>query len=160
MVHDRLRDGTRIAQLLASELTGDRAVLARVVVVDADPDIEPTADGARAYRVILARSERDIAVGDRGHTELTDDAGEPTAIATVFVQPERARVEFGSAPAAAADAAETKQLRVRPKATRPPKTIVFVEDGAQVKRVVDVFRRVVEAAETTIEESEEHDPSR
>ncbi|MFC7042825.1 hypothetical protein [Halonotius sp. GCM10025705] len=42
MVQDRLRDGKRIAQLLASELTGDQSALATVVVADADPDVEAT----------------------------------------------------------------------------------------------------------------------
>ncbi len=149
MVQDRLRDGTRIAQLLASELTGDRVALARVVVVDADPDVEPTVDGAHAYRVVLAGSERDIAIGDRGHTELVDDAATPTAIATVFVQPDRARVEFAAAPESAAEAAKTAGLRVRPKAATPPRTLVFVEDGAQAKWTADVFRRVVDAVDET-----------
>ncbi|MUV50659.1 hypothetical protein [Haloarcula sp. CBA1122] len=52
MVKDRIADGRRIGQLLASELTGlQRGPLADVSVVDADRDVDPTPDGAFAYRV-------------------------------------------------------------------------------------------------------------
>ena len=52
MVEDRITDGKRIGQLLASELTGlERGPLGAVSVVDADPDVEPTADGAFAFRI-------------------------------------------------------------------------------------------------------------
>ena len=143
MVQDRLRDGTRIAQLVASELTGDREALAQAVVADADPDVEPTADGAFAYRVDHVADPDAIAVGDRGATTVDEDA-ERTTVAEVFVHPERARIEFVAAPDAAADAAAT-ELRARPKAVDPPRTLVFVEDGAEAKRVIPVFGRVVTA---------------
>ncbi len=122
MVQDRLRDGVRIAQLLASEVTGNEARLAALHVTDADPDVEPTVDGALAYR-------------------LTRDG---TVVAEVFVQPDRVRVEFVVVPDAAADAARAANLRVRPKAVRPPRTLVFVEDGAQVKRLLPVLETVVD----------------
>lgn len=52
MVEDQITDGKRIAQLLASELTGlERGPLADVSVVDADRDVEPTADGAFAFGI-------------------------------------------------------------------------------------------------------------
>ena len=123
MVTHELGDGVRIAQLLASDLVGHEDGLAAVTVTDADPDVEPTANGARAYRVRAA---------DR-------------PLATVFVHPERVRVEFESGQEAAFDAARDAGLRVRPKATEPPRTVVFVENGAEVKRVL----RVVEAAVQT-----------
>lgn len=119
MSADRLRDGHRIAQLLASELESG-ATPDALSVTDADPEVEPTPEGALAYRV------------------RADDE----AIATVYVQPERARVEFSAAPAAVADAVAegtSAGLRVRPRASKPPKTIVFVEDGAEVKRVLPAF---------------------
>lgn len=50
MVEDRITDGKRIAQLLASELTGP---VATVSVVDATPDVEPTPDGTEAYGVAV-----------------------------------------------------------------------------------------------------------
>jgi hypothetical protein len=120
MVSRELDDGVRIAQLLASDLVGHEDGLADVAVTDADPDVEPTPNGARAYRVRAA---------DR-------------PLATVFVHPERARIEFEAGQEAALDAARDAGLRVRPKATEPPRTVVFVENGAEVKRVL----RVVEAA--------------
>jgi len=149
MVQDRLRDGTRIAQLVASELTGNRGELEAVVVVDANPDVEPTADGALAYRVALVEDPAAITVDDRGQTALDETAeADPRTVASVFVQPERARVEFALAPDIAAETAQEAELRTRPKAVEPPRTLVFVEDGAEAKHVIPVFAAVVEAADT------------
>ncbi len=128
MVEDRITDGRRIAQLLASELDGrSDGAFDALAVVDADPDVEPTADGARAY---------DVTVGS------DDEGGDDPHLATVFVQPDRARVEFVAAVEAAAERASDADLRVRPKAVRPPRTLVFVESGAAVKRAADVFEAV------------------
>jgi len=144
MVADRLRDGTRIAQLVASELTGDRGRLAAVVVVDADPDVEPTADGAVAYRVAHVSNSEAIEIGEQGQTTVDESAvADQTMLATVFVHPERARIEFTAAPDTAAEAADSAGLSVRPKAVDPPRTLVFVEDGAEAKRVIPVFESVV-----------------
>ena len=148
MVQDRLHDGTRIAQLVASEITGDREALARVVVVDADPDVEPADDGALAYRVAHVSDPEAVTVGDRGQTTIDEGVdAERTTLAEVFVHPERARVEFGTAPDVAADVATESGLRVRPKAVEPPRTLVFVADGAEAKRVIPVFESVVETIE-------------
>ena len=118
MVEDRITDGRRIAQLLASELEGrEDGELARFTVTDADRDVEPTEDGTRAYDV------------------TRDDE----RFARVFVQPDRARIEIDAEPASALEAAEDVGLRVRPKATNPPRTLVFVESGAEVKRATDVL---------------------
>jgi len=52
MVEDRITDGKRIGQLFASELTGlERGPLGSVSVEGADPDVEPTAEGAYAFRI-------------------------------------------------------------------------------------------------------------
>ena len=60
MVEDRITDGKRIAELLSSELEGlETGPLAAVSVVDADPQLTPTPEGALAYRV----SHRDRVVG-------------------------------------------------------------------------------------------------
>ena len=54
MVDRRVTDGTRIGQLLASELTGlETGVLAAVTVIDADPEATPSPDGTEAYRIAL-----------------------------------------------------------------------------------------------------------
>lgn len=134
MVRDRLRDGRRIAQLLASEIEGDGGTLAELSVIDADRDVDPTIDGALAYRVAIAGEPN-------GETATADET-----IAEVYVHPDRIRVEFSVAPDRAAEAAGEAGLRVRPKAVRPPRTIVFVEDGAQVKWILPAFEAVLEAA--------------
>jgi hypothetical protein len=124
MVEERIEDGHRIAQLLASEITGrESGALAALAVVDADPDVEPTDDGAFAYGI------------DRDGQRLAD----------VFVQPARAYVEVRDGVEAAVEEAEDADLRVRPKATDPPRALVFVESGAAVKRAVDVLVAVAEA---------------
>jgi len=122
MVSREIDDGVRIAQLLASELVGHEGTLAGVTVTDADPDVEPTTDGARAYRI----------------------RGDDTALATVFVHPGRARIEFEAGQEVALDAAREDGLRARPKAN-PPLTVVFVENSAEVKRALRVVERTVEA---------------
>lgn len=147
MVEERLDDGTRIAQLVASEVTGDRSILADHVVTDASPDIEPTTDGAVAYRVVRVGDDDALVSDDRGRPTLDGEAADAatTEMATVYVHPERARIEFGRAPEAAATAAEASNLRVRRKAVEPPQTVVFVEDGAEAKRVLTVFEAVATA---------------
>ena len=150
MVADRLTDGVWIGQLLASEVSGNEGRLRDLAVADADPDVEPTADGALAYRIVRAVDGGAEAV-EAGGDDAAD--GDERAVAAVYVQPDRARIEFpgggdgdGAAlPEAAADAAAEAGLRVRPKAVRPPRTLVFVEDGAQVKRALPVFAAVVDA---------------
>jgi hypothetical protein len=118
MVETRIEDGHRIAELLASEVTGrESGPLAAMAVADADPDVTPTDDGAFAYGI-----DRD---GDR--------------LAAVFVQHDRAYLEFQRGIDAAVSAAEDADLRVRPKAVEPPRALVFVESGAAVKRAVDVL---------------------
>lgn len=50
MVNNRITDGKRIAELLASEVTG-LAVFADLEVVDADRDVVPDESGPVAYRL-------------------------------------------------------------------------------------------------------------
>mgnify|MGYP006976229984 CR=1 FL=1 len=86
MVTDRLTDGVRLAQLLASEVTGNESRLRGLTVVDADRDVEPAADGALAYRI--AR--------ERGGSDGGDERADP--LADVYVQPDRVRIEATAAP--------------------------------------------------------------
>ncbi|USZ67648.1 hypothetical protein NGM10_13035 [Halorussus salilacus] len=126
MVEDRTTDGKRIAQLLSSEVDGrEDSGLGALAVVDADPDVEGSADGELAYRIARRGTE---------DTEI---------LAEVYVHDDRARIEFREGVDAAAEAAEEVDLRVRPKAVRPPRTLVFVEDGAEVKRATDVLVAVL-----------------
>ena len=127
MVEDRTTDGTRIAQLLSSEVSGrEDSGLGALDVVNADPDVEPSEDGELAYEV---GRERD---------------GDSETLAEVYVHPDRVRVEFRAGVDAAAEVGEEAGLCVRPKAVRPPRTLVFVEDGAAVKRATDVFVAVLD----------------
>ncbi|APX96278.1 hypothetical protein [Natronorubrum daqingense] len=121
MVETRITDGRRIAELLASELDGrEDGTLESTRVTNADGDVEPTADGARAY---------DVTVSDE-------------RIARVFVHEDRARLEFEVGQDVAAETATDLELRVRPKATEPPRTLVFLESGAATKRGSDVVQAV------------------
>ncbi|WP_323675676.1 hypothetical protein [Halorubellus sp. PRR65] len=147
MTDRRVTDGVRIAELLSSELHGRTdGVLAHVAVTDAVADATPTEAGVRAYDVVWSRDalvaepEQDVAV-------LEVDVGEADGerFASVFVHPDRARVEFHAGVDVAAAAADGTRLRVRPKATTPPRTLAFVESGAAVKDAVDVASGVVDA---------------
>jgi hypothetical protein len=127
MVEDRVADGRRVAQLLASEVRGrERGPLGRLSVADVR-DVEGSAHGEFAFGV-----DAHVGSGDR-------------RLADVYVHGDRARVEFREAPDVAADEARNAGLRTRPKAVHPPRTVVFVEDGVAAKRVLPVFRAVVEA---------------
>lgn len=134
MVEEELTDGTRIGRLLASEVHGhERGGLGRLSVVEADPDVEPTEFGAFAYGVGFER-----------------EGGGSVRVADVYVHPDRLRVEFREAVDAAFEAAEYRGLRARPKAVDPPRALLFVENGAEVKDASGVLRTV---AETLLEES-------
>lgn len=133
MARDKVTDGTRIGQLLSSEITGhERGVLGHLAVVDADTDVEPTADGSFAYGV---------------------DIEEPAdgRIASAYVHPDRLRLEFETAVETAFEATANAGLRSRPKAVDPPRAIVFVESGAEVKDLLDVFEAVLKDRIETIE---------
>ena len=146
MVTDRLTDGVRIAELLASEVTGNESGLRGLTVADADRDVEPAADGALAYRIVR---ERDGAADGDGSAEAdatADGHGPGEPVAAVYVQPDRARIEAIAAPDAAAEAAAAADLRVRPKAVHPPRTLVFVEDGAGVKRALTALEAIRNAS--------------
>jgi len=124
MVDNRTTDGRRLAELLSSELHGrESGPLGRLAIVDAEPDAQPTADGTFVYAVALD--------GDR--------------LAGVYTYPDRLRIEFERGVDAAARVGDAADLRARPKAVEPPRTLVFVADGAAVKRATDVLVAVVEA---------------
>lgn len=127
MVERRLSDGHRIAELLASELAVDVGPLRHLTVVDAVSDADPSVDGRFAFGV------QRFADPGQGGGEL---------VAETFLQPDRVYVEFRVSPHRVAEIARDQGLRVRPKAVQPPRTIVFLEDGAQVKRILDAFCQV------------------
>lgn len=124
MVEDTETDGKRLAALLSSELTGhENPPFDRVSVANADPDVEPTAAGAKAYDVRL----------------------ESDRLGVVYVMPDRARLELFDGLEAAEHEAEQRGLRTRPVGGQPPKVVVFVENGAEVKRAFDVVGAAADA---------------
>jgi len=64
----------RIGQLLASEIAGNEGRLRNLAVADADPDVEPTPDGALAYRVVRG-GEGSGADGDEVKAESEEKRG-------------------------------------------------------------------------------------
>ncbi len=118
MVEGTITDGRRIAELLSSEIHGhERGPLGRLTVVDADRDAEPAEFGSFSYGVDVD--------GER--------------LADVYIHPDRVRVEFRGRVETATREADGAGLRARPKAVDPPRTLVFVESGADVKPALAVF---------------------
>ena len=82
MVEDAIEEPTRIAQLLASELTGlETGSLAAVSVTDADRSAAPSPDGTRAYTVASDGAQIGAVVlfPDAAVLELTPDGPEEPA---------------------------------------------------------------------------------
>ena len=124
MVEDEIRDGTRIAELLEAELSGfEEPPFDRLAIQDRSPEADPTEPEAAAFSVAV----------------------DGELLFTVFLQPDRIFLEFASHQAAVAEAARDEGLRVRPRAAEPPATLLFVERGADVKRVIDVLRATLES---------------
>lgn len=122
MVEDTVDDGRRIAELLSSELSGrSDGVLAAVRVVDPDREVEGTPEGVRAY----------------------DVQGGGSTVASVYVHETRARLTVTAGTDSARQAATETGLRTRAVATPTPQVHVFIENGAEVKRVLSVVRAVV-----------------
>ncbi|MFP8957908.1 hypothetical protein ACLI4Y_14370 [Natrialbaceae archaeon A-CW3] len=155
MVDDRITDGRRIAELLASEIDGRvDDELEWLTVTNADRDAEPTVDGTRAYDISIAGHDDSsdgmgaADEGESGGSAVAADTDSSTRLARVFLHPDRIHLEFDRGREAAVEAAETADLRTRPKASTPPKTLVFLESGASVKRgvavVQEAFRGAVE----------------
>jgi hypothetical protein len=119
MVDERITDGKRLAQLLASELTGlETGPLADVAVVDADPGVTPTPDGAEAY-----------AIDHRGRH-----------VGRVCVSPDEVEVRLDVAPRGI----DPSALSV-PAEERADGVVLSVESGAAVKRAVDAIRTLLAA---------------
>jgi len=142
MVEDSVADGRRIAELLASEVDGRvDGILDTLAVVNPDRSVEGSPDGERAYHI-----ERAVdGSWEDARTRHAPDESRGELLAEVYVHEDRARIEFREGQDAAAEVAGERGLRVRPKAVEPPRTLVFVENGAEVKRAVDAVEAVTEA---------------
>lgn len=140
MVEDETRGGRRIAELLSSEIHGhERGPLGRVSVADADPDVEPSAFGTFAYAIDLETGAGSV----RDHGDDADTGETATErFAEAHVHPDRVHLEFRAGQESAVEAGGAAGLRVRPKAVEPPRTLVFVENGAEVKPALRVVRAV------------------
>jgi len=126
MVEDRITDGRRIAQLLASELDGrSDGPLADVAIANADPDVEPAVEGAHAY---------DVRSGG-------------TTVAGVSVRPDAAHVAVSANADAAIEAAGARDLPAE-RNVGDDRTTIVVEHGAAVKRAVDALMAAM-GAETS-----------
>jgi hypothetical protein len=125
MVDNTITDGKRIAQLLASEVTGlDGRLLGAVSVTGADPDSAPTQSGTEAYTVVAG-----------------DDP-----VGTVSMYPESATLTFERAVSWPDDQ--------RPALLDESDDVLVVSSGAGVKRAVDAIRlwlRLQRADETDTE---------
>ncbi|SFR93731.1 hypothetical protein SAMN05216559_1361 [Halomicrobium zhouii] len=125
MVEDRITDGKRIAQLLASELTGlSTGPVERLGVDDADPDAEPSPEGSFAYDIVL------------------DDR----RVGSVFVHEETARVDLsvGDGVADESELAGTTTDGLSLSTTGEDHLRIHVEYGAAVKRAVDLLVDVLD----------------
>ncbi|MFW6384080.1 MAG: hypothetical protein ACOCZC_01630 [Halodesulfurarchaeum sp.] len=118
MVEEAIRDPSRIAELLRAEIEGL-----------SDPPFDS----------MTVRT----ASGDQGTPTFRVTGPEGTVL-TATEGPERLAVEVRLDPETAATTAQELGLRARPKATHPPATVLLVERGADVKRVIDVLRRPYE----------------
>ncbi|MFC3958196.1 hypothetical protein [Halovivax cerinus] len=145
MVDERVTDGIRIAELLASEVEGrGDGPLGALRVTDANQDVEPSMDGARAYSITRTRTE--AAGTDTGSADESA-SGTDRPVATVNVHDDRIHLAVRTNPDATHEDASAAGLRTRPKATEPPQTLVFVESGAEVKRAATVLASVADEAE-------------
>ena len=123
MVEDRITDGKRIAQLLASELTGlSTESLDRYGVENADRDAEPSSGGTFAYDVV-----RD---------------GEP--VGSVFVHETSARIDLAVGDESALDAPPVDPDGLAVTTTDDGRVRLHVEYGAAVKRAVDSLLAALE----------------
>lgn len=137
MVQDRVTDGFRVAELLASEVDGrQRGPLGPLAVANADRSVTGTPGGERAYDVRFLEGDR-----DPRREPTPDDAG--TLVAELLVHETGASLAVVTGADAAADAAAEAGLSV----ARADDAAVAVDDGvvvtleygAQAKRAADVL---------------------
>lgn len=148
MVEERLTDGYRIGELLASEIDGRQSgPLATLVVANADRTVEGTPAGERAYDVRRLDDATDSGRDPR-REPTAEDAGELFARvfvhgtgATLVIEP-ASEAMIGAARATAEDAGleidaewDTDGIALR------------LAYGAQAKRALDVLEAAIETTE-------------
>ncbi|MES3516699.1 MAG: hypothetical protein PPP58_03435 [Natronomonas sp.] len=139
MVKDRIRDGKRIAELLSSEIHGrDDGPLSALAVADADRDVDSEAGGF-AYGIDRVADGRTKNSGAEGERETAPEANR--RIADVYVHADHVRVVITAGVEPALRRAADAGLTVDRDGDRSP--AVLVEDGADAKRALRVFRVLV-----------------
>lgn len=129
MTDERVTSGRRIAELLASEVTArTNGPLSHLTLVDVHSEVDGSETGTFAYAITL-----------------DDDDDTTTRLAEVFVHPDRVRLEFHAGIDSVSAVGEKANLRVRPKAVEPPRVLVFIEDGGEIKRALDVISAAISA---------------
>lgn len=128
MTDEHVTDGRRIGELLASEVTARTdGPLSHLELVDIHSDAEGSTRGTFAYAITI-------------------ESDETTRLADIYIHNDRVRLEFHAGldpvPATGAEA----NLRVRPKAAEPPRILVFIENGGEIKRALDVIGAATAAA--------------
>jgi hypothetical protein len=132
MVEERLTDGYRIAELLASEIDGRRSgPVADLAVANADRTVDGTPAGERAYDVRLLSGDR-----DPRREPTPDDAGE--LFGRVFVHETGATLALEAHSDAAAAAAAAGGLDTE-ESWREGLLAIRLEYGAQSKRAIDAL---------------------
>lgn len=123
MVGNQVTDGTRIAELLASELDGRTdGWFDRVTITNVSPDAEPSIDGTDAYDIVL----------------------DATTVGTAYLHPERVRLEFTDRLSEFIRAAHEAGVPVQKKSSSPPRVVILLGNGAAVKHVLDVMGVLIE----------------
>ena len=130
VVEDRVTDGRRIAELLASEIEGRTdGAFDRLAIVDANPDANPDAN-------------RDTAPGD-GDSRAYDVARDGKPFARVFVRPERADLVLldDSVRRASVETHGLEESTSDDDASDDDsqRLVVHVPSGAAVKRATDLL---------------------
>lgn len=120
MVEDCITDGKRIAELLASELSGrESGPLAQVSVSDANREATPSEDGTPAYSI----------ASDRGQ------------IGVVSLFPDYARVTLTVGAEAVVESSASKGIPAR---REDDDAVLRVESGAAVKQAADLIAAAVD----------------
>jgi len=142
MVEERLTDGYRVAELLASEIDGRTSgPLGDLAVTDPDRTVEGSAAGERAFDVRRLDGERDPRREPR-------PAERGPLLARAFVHEEGITLAIHAERSRVAVAAESAGLSIDEcEATDPAAVGVAIPSGAAVKRAVDVLASVADAAE-------------
>lgn len=122
MVEERVTDPTRIAQLLASEVTGlSLGSLEECTVVDADDSVEPGPDQPVAYRIEY-----------RGESVATVELAAEFVVLTLESAGDRGPIDDG--------VSDRDDIEVT---SGEGSVVVHVRTGAAVKPAVDVLRRAL-----------------